>query len=340
MVATALLLRLGAPSSRTLSCSAVWLQHAGQRRTQSTSTHDSHQDRPWSAAEDEVIKSLHARRAGRKSVVDALDDRTLHAVRKRQKEVLGRLIKPALPWTIDEYEKLKTLREQGLCWAEVHRHFPNRSRASIVGYYSARVKPGLGVHQARPAMQYTPELDEAISRLREQDRMSWAQIAEALPDASASSVAHRYIHLTPAAQRIVVPTSRTLSQAVITEASAMHENGLPWRTIATTLGVSMKAIASAHYQQAMGERHKPISPGRWTPEEDRILVEAKAKGRRAPWRELVRALPGRSILALEARAARLRYAKDLQHAARPADSDSVQNGKGVSNRDGDPAGKK
>ncbi|KAK1088210.1 hypothetical protein LTR48_001798 [Friedmanniomyces endolithicus] len=104
----------------------------------------------------------------------------------------------------------------------------------------------------RPARSanFTPEEDTELCKLRDQDHLTWHEIAARMPSYPRDKLANRYGRITPLSARTHVRLRRDRDGTALSEVRRLRDSGLTWEEVAAKMPPFSKQMARNLYWHA------------------------------------------------------------------------------------------
>lgn len=198
-------------------------------------------------------------------------------------------------YTPAEDDTILRLREDDkLGWQDIAKQMPGRTLASVQRHYSRdigpygrsrsstpRGSPGPDELPSRPR-KYTEDEDTTLMRLRDDEGLEWEQVAEQMPDRSASSLENRYYY------KVRNDESRPSSRASsVAWPSGRHDDdALP--------AVALEAQLDGVQNEAS------LQEDSFTPAEDALIVKLREL-ECLSWEQIALEMPGRDVSSISCR---------------------------------------
>lgn len=204
------------------------------------------------------------------------------------------------PWTSAEDDRLRKIaaKWQERCWDEVSLEL----RSGRSAFQCARRYWGHLVHRYRHG-SFTREEDDLLIRLVEAcsngDSIPWAQVAHFMGDRSMKQLINRYDRSVAPHRRL----GRWTPEEDLMLLAAVHICKANWRKVAEMLPGRRSAQCKERYTVRYGQ-HQVF--GQFTPEEDRLLLEAVQKYGKKNWTKVAQEMQTRSANSVMLRHRRLR----------------------------------
>ena len=262
----------------------------------------------WTAHEDELVIKMREKGFTIPEISDRLGDRSLVATSSRIHKVLVRngTLKPRIKkgkFSKEEDDLLEDLRNQGLSFTAMSSHFVNRSAGTLESRFRT-----LNIPDQTESAGFTPADDAELCKLREQDRLTWNEVAARLPGRDALACSTRYALITPLAARVNVKPLRYRVDEKYQEVRRLRDQGHTWRAIVEAVpGINSDTAAARAYHAVrdLGDMILTLKRNRrYTPQEDDVLSRLKAA--RVTAVDAAKVLPGRSADSIAKRWQRLR----------------------------------
>ncbi len=203
------------------------------------------------------------------------------------------------PYTYEENQLLKELKEEGLVWEQIaesfNEHFPRRTTPALRKHYSTVLKTQPIPEVARP---YTLQEDQCLEELKRQGR-KWNEIVKYFPGRTAAALQLRW------SDYLQVKLDLDLQQTKFTPEEdqrlrQLKEQGLKWAEIGKYFeGRSIAALQSRWRYYLEPKWEGRLKKADYTPEEDQLLIRLKGQGLK--WAEIVEHFEGRSAGGLQRR---------------------------------------
>ncbi|KAK5693566.1 hypothetical protein LTR97_010135 [Elasticomyces elasticus] len=318
-----------------LACATEWRSlpftktlHAprafGARSQQNTATswsRPARRHRPWTQAEDDLIVTLRSGGWSTPAIVESLAAKGL-GVRSYQ-AVVQRILKTLGPagkveivlqrsrFTHEERVHLMQLKDQGVPLPSMLSIFPGRTEDQIRNcIQSCERRSSNG--------PFTDAEDKLLAKLREQDQMSWNDIASRVLGRDAYACCGRYRIITPLSARATTRSPRARTAEEVTQIRQLREEGMTFQAIADHTGLTLNSVAGLYYSHTVQDtfpmRRRSHQP--FTKEDDVELRELKSAGRTF---EAIQKLTGRSVSSLRWRWNALRIQKNSSSADNSSD---------------------
>ncbi|KAK1085064.1 hypothetical protein LTR33_002315 [Friedmanniomyces endolithicus] len=242
-------------------------------------------------------------------IADRLGLRSANAVSTRMYSVLApqgrvKLAPIALRFSAEENRLLAKLTKEGLTASRLLPYFPGRNRISL---YTRMLK----LQRPAGSANFTPAEDAELCRLRDQDHLTWAEVAARMPSHDRSSLVSPYTRITPLSARTCVRLRRDRDGTASSEIRRLRDSGLTWEAVSEKmLPLSRQTVRTLYWQTAVnGTTQQPhqdraVTFARFTAHENEELIRLKALG--VPWKEVTKFFPGRELGYLQNRLAWLR----------------------------------
>ena len=216
-----------------------------------------------------------------------------------------KIFKRAKFWTGEEEELLLELREQQLSWEEISEFFPERTWTAVKIKHSKLTQDPN--RKRREPKRWSQEEQRLLLELKERDANTpWKEIAEYFPGRSASAVQSYYTYI----------TTDSLAPKTFQGHWTAEENELLLRLARDRVPWSERAeyfngrtLKSLRHQYAKLEVPKLPPPGKFTPEEDALIIKLFESG--ITVKDVARRLD-RSITSIQRRRKRLEQSNQLR----------------------------
>ena len=184
-----------------------------------------------------------------------------------------KLFKRGNHWTFEEEQLLLKLREQELSWEQIKEEFfPKRSWTALIAKHHKLTKDQSKIRKA--PKPWTDEEVELLLELKESEPpLSWEDITKSFPGRSKTAVGNKYYMMSKV---VSVPktfhTQRPWTADEIELLLKLGKEGVPWK--------ERVHFFNNRTLKALKERYKKLVPpkpppfGRFTSEEDNLIVEA------------------------------------------------------------------
>ncbi|KAK0932566.1 hypothetical protein LTR29_015844 [Friedmanniomyces endolithicus] len=257
----------------------------------------------WSPAEDDLIVQLRASGHTVPAIAERLSSRSMGAVSNRIYEVLGpqgrvKVAPPGRPFSAEDDEFLAKV--SGFPSPSLLSRFPDRSLVSLYKRMQRLRRPA-------GRANFTPEDDAELCKLRDQDHLTWDEIAARMPSCHKETLAKRYVRITPLSARTHVRLRRDRDGTASSEIRRLRDSGLTWEAVAAKMSrFSKQRVRTMYWHTAViGENAE--------------LVRLRAL--KVPWREIIKSFPGRELGYLHSRLEKLQMR--LRKSNKPKTSGSL-----------------
>lgn len=250
----------------------------------------------WSQAEDDLVVQLRASGHTVPAIAERLSSRSMGSVSTRIYQVLGpqgrvKIAKAPRQFSADDDTFLAKLT--GYPSPRILSRFPGRKLDTLYKRTQRLQRP------ARSA-NFTPEEDTELCKLRDQDHLTWHEIAARMPSYPRDKLANRYGRITPLSARTHVRLRRDRDGTALSEVRRLRDSGLTWEEVAAKMPPFSKQMARNLYWHAavIGTTEQPhqdrtVTIARSIARENAELVRLRAL--RVPWREIIKSFPGREL---------------------------------------------
>ncbi len=218
-------------------------------------------------------------------------------------------------YTPEEDALLIQLRAEGQSWTEIAKEFTNiyseRSPKALENHYNSRLRPGLKAPPPRPLppqgrkhSQYTSEEIEFLRKMRQDERRSWEEIADAFsthfPGSGRTPKGLKGRYRTEFGNTAHPERLSPYTPEENARLRGMKDTGRPWEEIAKAFpGRSIKALKAQSWRLERGQGKELRPWSEWTPEEDQRLKALKGSG--LSWSQVIEQFPGRSTSSIKTR---------------------------------------
>ena len=203
----------------------------------------------WTAQEDRTLRELVKQGLPSRAIHDRLPGRTVKAVRHRihsqsKESATSKALSSRLPWSLEEDQRLMTLRKDGVPLVECIVHFPGRTFGAMSHRWCHHLQPKIReVAAPKAGKSWTPALIAQMIRMRETDRMHYRAIANAL-GRSPRSVEVAYNRHTESSSRPDIGILGGFTEQENAQLESLIRSGLSYAKIAEKLGRSVPGIQS------------------------------------------------------------------------------------------------
>ena len=186
-----------------------------------------------------------------------------------------KIFKRANYWTEEEIELLLELREQQqLSWEEISESFPERTWTALrMKHFKLTGKP----NRTKKVKPWSQEERSLLLGLKEENpNMSWERVSEYFPERSTNAIRSFHHYLTKGQ---TVP--KTFQGPWTPEENELllqlAKDRVPWKERVKLF--DGRTLRSLKHQYAKLGASKPPPPGRFTPKEDRLIIELLESGK-------------------------------------------------------------
>ncbi|KAK0261658.1 hypothetical protein LTS09_003751 [Friedmanniomyces endolithicus] len=272
----------------------------------------------WSPAEDDLIVQLRASGHTVPAIAERLSSRSMGAVSNRIYEVLGpqgrvKVAPPGRPFSAEDDEFLAKV--SGFPSPSLLSRFPDRSLVSLYKRMQRLRRPA-------GRANFTPEDDAELCKLRDQDHLTWDEIAARMPSCHKETLAKRYVRITPLSARTHVRLRRDRDGTASSEIRRLRDSGLT-----SCEDVSLLEAEGSHYVLAhSSDRYDGTASSRQNCNLARSIAGENAelvrlRALKVPWREIIKSFPGRELGYLHSRLEKLQMR--LRKSNKPKTSGSL-----------------
>lgn len=192
-----------------------------------------------------------------------------------------KLFRRAEPWTPEEVEYLLDLREvQKKTWAEIDKLFPDRGWQALVSKHSRLMRdPSIPKETKDTPIPWTVKEQKLLLKLKDEDSLSWKEIAEKLEGRTVSAAKGQYNRISRSS-----PISKDIKERWTDEEDALlkrlGESDLSWKEREKEFNNRFdkeRTLSALHSRLTQIAPSQPDKRGRFTDEElDRIMKGVKS----------------------------------------------------------------